>query len=351
MRRLPIFFVLDCSDSMAGTRIEQMEAVLQAIIRHLRTDPAALEQVYVSVIGFAGVAKTLAPLIELAAFYPPKLPLGSGTHLGEALRLLMQEIDKQVQSATPDRKGDWKPVIYLLTDGQPTDDVESALSQWQSYRYRTQMVAIGLGDDPDYSLLQRFTDQTLSFQGRTEEEFSQFIRWMSQSVQAYSQSVGKNDWQEGQPQPQGGLSLVKADISKADKQEQCVTLTGRCSRTRRPYLIRYEKLRKSGLPDILSKYQPDHLFQLDSAYRLEEDYFRWSDPHGYEGSQINAGDLIGTPACPQCSNPCSFAVCGCGGLLCIGGPESVTCPWCQRLVQFDLNQGGDDNFTVTRSQG
>ena len=57
MRRLPVFFVLDCSESMAGDKIAKMESGLQSIVRNLRTDPHALETVHVSVLAFAGVAK------------------------------------------------------------------------------------------------------------------------------------------------------------------------------------------------------------------------------------------------------------------------------------------------------
>lgn len=67
MRRLPLFFVLDCSESMVGDNLKKMEDGLQAIVRALRADPHALETVYVSVVAFAGVARTIAPLVELVS--------------------------------------------------------------------------------------------------------------------------------------------------------------------------------------------------------------------------------------------------------------------------------------------
>ena len=82
MRRLPVYFVLDVSESMVGENIKKLEDGLNSIIRVLRQDPHALETVYVSVIAFAGKAKTIVPLIEVASFYPPKLPIGGGTSLG-----------------------------------------------------------------------------------------------------------------------------------------------------------------------------------------------------------------------------------------------------------------------------
>ncbi|MDO9353558.1 MAG: hypothetical protein Q7T55_07675, partial [Solirubrobacteraceae bacterium] len=109
--------MLDCSESMIGENLRKTEEGLHMIVRTLRTDPHALETVWLSVLAFAGIAKTIVPLVEVVSFYPPKLPLGSGTSLGAALNLLMTEIDKTVVKTTADRKGDWKPIVYLFTDG------------------------------------------------------------------------------------------------------------------------------------------------------------------------------------------------------------------------------------------
>ena len=85
MRRLPIYFLIDVSESMVGEPIIQVEKGMRNIIQELRTDPYALETVFVSVIVFAGKEKVLSPLTELYKFYPPQFPIGGGTSLGTAL--------------------------------------------------------------------------------------------------------------------------------------------------------------------------------------------------------------------------------------------------------------------------
>lgn len=50
MRRLPIYFLIDVSESMVGEPIIQVEKGMRNIIQELRTDPYALETVFVSVI-------------------------------------------------------------------------------------------------------------------------------------------------------------------------------------------------------------------------------------------------------------------------------------------------------------
>ena len=54
MRRLPIYFLVDVSESMVGTPVEQVQEGMRAIIQDLRVDPYALETVFVSIIAFAG---------------------------------------------------------------------------------------------------------------------------------------------------------------------------------------------------------------------------------------------------------------------------------------------------------
>ena len=72
MRRLPIYFLIDISESMVGEPIQQVEEGLATIIQTLKTDPNAIETVWVSIIVFAGQPKTIVPLQELINFYPPK---------------------------------------------------------------------------------------------------------------------------------------------------------------------------------------------------------------------------------------------------------------------------------------
>ena len=119
MRRLPLYFLVDVSESMVGTPIEQVQEGMRTIIQELRVDPYALETVFVSIIAFAGRAKVLSPLTELSKFYPPVFPVGGGTSLGEALDCLMNDIDRNVVKTTLESRGDWKPVIFLFTDGNP----------------------------------------------------------------------------------------------------------------------------------------------------------------------------------------------------------------------------------------
>jgi uncharacterized protein YegL len=349
MRRLPVFFVLDCSESMVGENLKKMEDGLAAIVKTLRTDPHALESVYVSVIAFAGVAKAIAPLVEIVSFYPPKLPLGGGTSLGAALDTLINEIDKSVVRTTADRKGDWKPIVYLFTDGRPTDTYEPAIERWNSkYGKKVTLIAVALGTSADLAVLRRLTENVIVFKDAKEGDFKKFINWVTASVVAQSKSVGEGSDAQGLPIfDESVMKIVKEPPSKL-VDEACVTLVGRCQKTRRPYIIKYEK----DVNDVATrdfKVQVSH-FDIAGCYPLEEEYFSWSDPRAID-SKVNAAELFGSPGCPHCGAQTAFAVCGCGKLMCISGPEEATCPWCNKKVSFSPISGDDDGFEVGRGRG
>ena len=346
MRRLPIFFVLDCSESMIGENLKKLNDGLQMIISDLKRDPHALETVYISVIAFAGVAKTIAPLVEVVSFYPPRLPLGGGTNLGGALDELASQIDRNVIKTTADRKGDWKPIVYLLTDGRPTDDYTAAVKRWkEQHAKKANLIAIGLGLSADLNILRQLTDNVLLFEDTSEGDFTKFVKWITASVVAHSRSVGD------EPPPLLAktdqiVRLAKDEVARA-YDDSCVTLVGRCNKTRRPYLIKYERPNVN-LSSLNFKVNLNR-FNLTGCFPIDEDYFSWSD-NSVSALQVNTSELEGVPGCPHCGNSTAFAVCGCGKLVCVNGPEEVNCPWCQKIIQFRDN-GGDYDFDVSRGKG
>jgi uncharacterized protein YegL len=171
-----IIFCLDVSESMIGEHLDRMEEGLGRIVKELRTDPYALETVHLSVIAFAGQVKLLALLIELPSFYPPQLPVGGGTSLGKALNFLMDEIDRTVVRTTAETKGDWKPIIFLITDGKPTDNTAAAVARWKGrYQPHANLIAVSIGRNADLSLLRELTENVLILEESQEGDFRKLI--------------------------------------------------------------------------------------------------------------------------------------------------------------------------------
>ncbi|MBK6737839.1 MAG: VWA domain-containing protein [Haliea sp.] len=349
MRRLPIYFLLDVSESMAGENHRKLEVGMESIVRSLRQDPYALETVYLSAIAFAGRVKTIAPLVELPLFYPPKLPLGSGTSLGQALFHLMSEIDRNTIKTTAEQKGDWKPMVFLITDGKPTDNYIPAIRKWtDEYQNKATIVAVALGRYADLKVLKELTENVLLLEKTGTEEFKKFIAWVTASVSSQSKSVetGASDKLALAVVDKSVLQLVD-DLRKFEAFDpDSVILVGRCQKKRLPYLMKYEKFPQELSGDAIRI--DTSYFDFSGCYSLEEDYFSWSD--GTPTKQtVNTSELRGAPGCPHCGAQVAFAMCSCGGILCINQPGKALCPWCEQTVQFDNQNEGD--FDVGRARG
>ncbi|MES3024974.1 MAG: TerY-C metal binding domain-containing protein [Pseudomonadota bacterium] len=350
MRRLPIYMMLDVSESMAGDNLRQLQQGLDQLVSSLRTDPHALETVFLSTIVFAGKARTLSPLTELATYYPPRLPVGSGTSLGAALIHLMDEIERSVVKTTTEQKGDWRPVVYLMTDGKPTDDIEPALKRWnEDFAKRVTLVAIGVGKYAALETLTRFTENVILLDAANDEDFKRFVDWVSKSVVAQSRSVAMA--------PVAGVNLAKLDESILKRinemetainvDEDLVVLTGKCTNNKLPYLMKYEKMaplvNRPGIQLNVAVYN------LSGVYALEGDYYALSDERAMIRT-VHTDSLIGSPGCPHCGNPIGFAMCSCGQVMCIRGEGPATCPTCAKECNF-VSGGDDDGFDVARSRG
>ena len=343
MRRLPVYFLLDVSESMVGEPLHQLESGMEQIVRSLRTDPHALETVYLSVIAFAGKAGVIAPLTDVISFYPPRLPMGSGTALGDALNCLMDSIERDVVKTTVEKRGDWKPVVFLMTDGRPTDNTEEATRRWQAqFADRAQLVAITLGDHADITVLSKLTGDVLRLEENDGKTFKQFIDWISASVTATSYAVESNAGGVSLAKKPTGLTLVKDFPAHtiSDVDESVVVLTGRCQKSKRPYLIKYNRSEDASFGG--------QAFELEGAFPIEDSFFAWSASSD-DGPQVSTELLLGVPPCPHCGNGIAFAMCSCGKLLCTNGPGLYTCPWCKIEGEFSEGSGGD--FDVTRGMG
>jgi uncharacterized protein YegL len=191
-RRLPIYLVLDVSGSMSGAPIEAVNNGLKDFEAALKNDPHALESAYVSIVTFESEAQQLTPLIEAGQFRAPVLDAQGGTSLGKALTLLGQCLEQDVKPKGPDHPGDWKPLIFLMTDGEPTDAWEGPAENLRS-RPTTRaanLITIGCGPNVNVSTLKQLSKTVIMMQEMTPERIKALFEWISQSAKVASKEAG-----------------------------------------------------------------------------------------------------------------------------------------------------------------
>lgn len=188
MRRLPVYLLLDCSGSMFGEPIEAVKNGVQVLISTLRQDPYALETAYLSIITFDSNARQITPLTELAAFQQPNIQASGCTALGEALTLLAQKADQEVTKTTPEQKGDWKPLVFIMTDGEPTDDLNKGVAEFNKRKWGM-VVACAAGNGANTDTLKKITECVVSLDTADSATIKAFFKWVSASVSAGSMKV------------------------------------------------------------------------------------------------------------------------------------------------------------------
>lgn len=350
MRRLPIYFLIDVSESMVGDSIQLVEEGLATIVKALKEDPYALETVHISVIVFAGQAKTIVSLQEIISFYPPRFPIGGGTSLGNALGHLMFELRRNTITTTAERKGDWKPIVFLFTDGVPTDDTTAAIAEWKgNWVRKANLVAISFGKETDLAMLRDLTENAYLFKNTSVQQYKEFFKWVTASIKTSSMSVEHNaSGFELSTVPEDVIS--KIDLSKEPKKQGYVdsnfaVFAAKCQNTKRPYLIKYRREIKEGGFSYLGL--ETQSYRLVGAFPVDNTYFELCAADA-PPAKINTEELEGFPACPSCGNQWGFGVCSCGGVHCIGSEDTSTCPWCGSIGKYT---SGGGNIDLNRTQG
>ena len=188
MRRLPVYLLLDTSGSMYGEPIEAVKNGVQVLVSTLRSDPYALETAYLSIITFNSSAQQVSPLSELSAFQQPSIDAGGCTALGEALALLATKVDTEVVKTTAEVKGDWKPLVFIMTDGEPTDDLNKGLAEFKKRKFGM-VVACAAGQGANTDTLKKITECVVQLDTADSATNKSFFKWVSASVSTGSQKV------------------------------------------------------------------------------------------------------------------------------------------------------------------
>jgi len=188
MRRLPVYLLLDTSGSMNGEPIEAVKNGVQIMINSLRQNPQAIETAFISIITFDSSARQVVPLTDLASFQMVDIKATGTTALGEALQLVSNCIDHEVAKTTTEKKGDWKPLVFIMTDGIPTDNWQSGLAAFKQ-RKVAYTIACAAGSGADTAILKQITDNVLSLDTADSQSIARFFAWVTASIGVTSTKV------------------------------------------------------------------------------------------------------------------------------------------------------------------
>ncbi|EHQ42784.1 vWA domain-containing protein [Myroides odoratus] len=195
-RRLLAYFLLDTSGSMHGEPIQALNNGFNGLINMLRMDPQAMESLCLSVVTFNREVENIVPLIELSKYHPIeiKCPQSGPTHTGEGLEMICNLVEKEVIRGTSNQKGDWKPLLFIFTDGKPSD-----LMKYRAFIPKIKaldfsiIVGCAAGPKAEISFLKELTPDVVKLDTTDATTLSSFFKWVSSSIEMGSKSQGTGE--------------------------------------------------------------------------------------------------------------------------------------------------------------
>lgn len=149
-RVLPVYVLLDVSASMAGSPIASANEIVPALIDACRTYQSLADALRFSIVTFSGAAKTVVPMTAYHEAMVPTLTTETSTAYGAGFAEVSRRIDIDVTSLKADGYEVFRPSMFFITDGDPTDDPRSRQSAWDTLtdknrRAHPNVITFGVG--------------------------------------------------------------------------------------------------------------------------------------------------------------------------------------------------------------
>ena len=195
-RRLPVYILIDTSGSMKGEPIESVKVGLADMKATLRLDPYALETACISIITYNSKVEQIVPLTPLEDLQLPDIavPESGATFMGAALHLLCERYDVEVNIGSKEQKGDWMPLLFVLTDGKPSDlqAYNEAVVKVKKHQF-TNIVACAAGPKAKTDPLKQLTHNVFTLENMDSNSFKKFFQWVSINVIGGGKTMGITD--------------------------------------------------------------------------------------------------------------------------------------------------------------
>jgi uncharacterized protein YegL len=153
---LPFYLLCDESGSMVGDSIDAINKALPDLHHEISTNPTVADKTRFCLIGFSDSATVLQPLVDLSDIDEvPALAAGGLTSYGEAFRTLLRCIDGDVAALRAEGHDVYRPVVFFLSDGIPTDsDWEQAYKELIEFQFHPKIIAFGIGEAQESTIAQ-----------------------------------------------------------------------------------------------------------------------------------------------------------------------------------------------------
>ena len=186
--RCPCVLLLDVSGSMNGRPLDELNAGLAVFKDELAADQLAMKRVEVGIVTF-GPVKVEAPFTSAATFYPPTLQSQGDTPMGAAITQALNMVRDRKQDYKSNGISYYRPWVFLITDGGPTDSWQAAAEAIREGEASKQFAFFAIGvKGANMDVLRQLSSarEPLSLDGL---KFRELFSWLSSSLRSVSKST------------------------------------------------------------------------------------------------------------------------------------------------------------------
>lgn len=185
--RCPCLLLLDTSGSMSGQPIAELNAGLVTFKDELAADSLAIKRVEIGLVTF-GPVHVENTFHTAPNFFPPNLTATGDTPMGAAIKQGLELVRKRKDDYRTNGISFYRPWVFLITDGGPTDEWQSAAALVREGEISKSFAffAVGVRDANMDVLKQISVREPVKLEGL---KFRELFQWLSNSMKSVSQSV------------------------------------------------------------------------------------------------------------------------------------------------------------------